>query len=132
MHTRRWAWIMAALDSNNRPFTVFQAQGPQNAPYVAGENNSEGFVGTSPFGPIYVDTTIPTTLGGGTEDVIIFTRPSELYLWEGPVRTRVLQEVLSGNLTVRVQLYSYCAFMPHRRPESTSLVAGTGLAAPTF
>jgi len=132
MHPRRWAWIMAALDSSSRPFAVFQSQGPQNAPYIAGQNAVEGFVGTSPFGPIYVDTSIPTTAGGGTEDVIIMTRPSELYLWEGPVRTRVLEEVLSGNLTVRLQLWSYCAFMPHRRPESTSIVSGSGLAAPTF
>lgn len=133
MHPRRWAWIMAALDSSGRPFAVFQPQGPQNAPFIAGANNAEGFVGTSPFGPIYVDPNIPTNLGAGTnEDVIIFTRPSELYLWEGPVRTRVLTEVLSGNLTVRIQLYSYLAFMPHRRPESTSLVGGTGCVAPTF
>lgn len=133
MHPRRWAWIMAALDSSNRPFSVFQAQGPQNAPFIAGANNAEGFVGTSPFGPIYVDPNIPTNLGAGTnEDVIIFGRPSEYYLWEGAVRTRVLTEVLSGNLTVRVQLYSYLAFMPHRRPESTSLVGGTGCVAPTF
>jgi HK97 family phage major capsid protein len=132
MHPRRWAWIMAALDSASRPFAVFQAQGPQNAPYIAGANAAEGFVGTSPFGPIYVDPNIPTTVGGGTEDVILFVRPSEYYLWEGAVRTRVLTEVLSGNLTVRLQLYSFLAFMPHRRPESTSIVSGTGLAAPTF
>lgn len=133
MHPRRWAWIMAALDSSNRPFAVFQAQGPQNAPYIAGQNVAEGFVGTSPFGPIYVDPNIPTNLGAGTnEDVIIFTRPSELYLWEGPVRTRVMDQTLSANLTVRLQLFNYLAFLPHRRPESTSLVGGTGLVSPTF
>lgn len=133
MNTRRWAWIQSALDSTGRPFAAFQYQGPQNAPFIAGEVNAEGFVGTCPFGPIYVDTSIPTNLGAGTnEDVIIFTRPSDLYMWEGPIRTRVLQEVLSGNLTVRLQLFNYCAFMPHRRPESTSLVGGTGLVAPTF
>jgi HK97 family phage major capsid protein len=133
MHPRRWAWIMAALDSAGRPFSVFQTHGPQNAPYIAGANNAEGFVGTSPFGPIYVDPNIPTNLGAGTnEDVIILGRPSEYYLWEGAVRTRVLTEVLSGNLTVRIQLYNYVAFMPHRRPESTSLVGGTGLVAPSF
>ena len=86
----------------------------------------------TPFGPVYIDPNIPTDQGGGTEDVIILTRPSELYLWESPVRTRVLQEVGSGNLTVRFQLFNYLAFMPDRRPESTSIVSGTGLIAPTF
>jgi hypothetical protein len=132
MHTRRWGWITAAVDSTGRPLATMTSQGPSNAPFINGEQNVEGFVGMSPWGPIYADPSIPTTVGGGTEDVIIMGRPSEYYLWEGAIRTRVLTEVLSGNLTVRIQLYSYIAFMPHRRPESTSLVGGTGLVAPSF
>jgi len=133
MHPRRWSWMLAALDSTSRPLVVPAAQGPDNALSGFGGNAAEGFVGTCAFGPIYVDPNIPTNLGTGTdEDVIILTRPSELYLWEGPVRTRILTEVLSANLTVRVQLYNYLAFMPDRWAESTSIVSGTGLVAPTF
>lgn len=132
MHPRRWYWMASALDDSNRPFVVPAANGPQNALAVAGANVAEGFAGTILGVPVVVDANIPTDQGGGTEDVIIVTRPSELYLFEGPIRTRVLAEVLSGELTVRFQLYNYLAFLPHRRAASTSIVSGTGLAAPTF
>lgn len=133
MHPRRWAWMLAAVDSSNRPLVTMGAQGPNNALAAHTANAAEGGpVGVTPFGPVVLDPNIPTAEGAGTEDVIILTRPSELYLWESAVRTRVLTEVLSGTLTVRIQLYNYLAFMPDRRPESTSIVSGTGLIAPTF
>lgn len=131
MHPRRWAWMLSSLDSTGRPLVLPNAA--QNPFAVQGMRSAEGLVGSMAFGPVYVDPNIPTNLGAGTnEDVIILGRPSEYYLWEGPIRTRVLTEVLSGNLTVRLQVYNYLAFMPHRRPESTSLVGGTGLVTPTF
>jgi hypothetical protein len=43
------------------------------------------------------------------------------------VRTRVLQEVLSGTLQVRFQVYNYVAFMGNRPPESISVISGTGV-----
>jgi hypothetical protein len=43
------------------------------------------------------------------------------------MRTRVLQEVLSGTLQVRLQVYNYVAFMANRRPEAISVISGTGL-----
>jgi HK97 family phage major capsid protein len=135
MHPRRWYWLLAAADTAGRPLVTMQSQGPNNALFAANEGNpfaEGGPVGMTPFGPIFIDPNIPTDVGAGTEDVIILTRASELYLWESPVRTRVLTEVLSGNLAVRLQLYNYLAFMPDRRPESTSIVSGTGLIAPTF
>lgn len=133
MHPRRWAWMLAAVDSANRPLVAMAAQGPNNAlAAISGAAAEGGPVGMTPYGDVFLDPNIPITEGGGTEDVIILTRPSELYLWESAVRTRILTEVLSGNLTVRIQLYNYLAFMPDRRPESTSIVSGTGLAAPTF
>lgn len=135
MHPRRWYWMLAAVDGSLRPLVTMQSQGPTNALMAANEGNpfaEGGPVGVSPFGPVYIDPNIPTAEGAGTEDVIILTRPQELYLWEGAVRTRVLEEVLSGTLSIRLQLFNYVAFMPHRRPENTSIVSGTGLAAPTF
>jgi len=132
MHPRRWFWMLSQLDSNNRPFLALEELGPQNALFAAEQRLAEGRVGVSPFGPIHIDPNMPTNLGGGTEDRIIVNRPSEQYLFEGATRTRVLPEVLSGTLTVRFQLYNYVAFMPDRRPEGTSVIAGTGLAAPTF
>lgn len=133
MHPRRWYWLLAAVDGSLRPLVTMAAQGPQNALMAAFDGpQAEGLVGVTPFGPVYIDANIPTDQGGGTEDVIIETRAQELYLWESPIRTRVLQEVGSATLTVRFQLFNYMAFMPDRRPASTSIVSGTGLAAPSF
>lgn len=41
-------------------------------------------------------------------------RWDDVFLWEGEMRSRVLSEVLSGNLQVRFQAYNYVAFMPNR------------------
>lgn len=136
MHPRRWYWMLAAVDASSRPLVTMAVQGPNNALVAALPGNPAaegGPVGVTPFGVVYLDPNIPTNLGAGTnEDTIILTRGQELYLWEGAVRTRVLPEVGSGTLTVRFQLYSYVAFMPDRRPTSTSVVQGTGLVPPTF
>ena len=132
MHPRRWYWMLAAVDGSNRPLVLPSTQGPQNALAFQEGAGAEGRVGMSAFGPIYIDPNIPTDVGGGTEDIIILTRPSDAWLFEGSIRSRALPEVGSGTLTVRLQVYSYIAFIPHRYPSSTSLVSGTGLAAPTF
>lgn len=132
MHPRRWAWWESQLGTDNRPLLTIPSQGPNNSLAAIVANMAQGLVGRLPFGPVVTDPSIPTNEGGGTEDVIILGRPSEYHLWEGSIRTRVLMEVLSGTLTVRIQLYNYVAFMPHRRAESTSIVSGTGLVPPTF
>lgn len=41
-------------------------------------------------------------------------RFDDVFLWEGEMRSRVLSEVLSGNLQVRFQAYNYVAFLPNR------------------
>jgi HK97 family phage major capsid protein len=132
MHPRRWLWMLASLDSSNRPLVVPAAQGPNNGMATQGGIAPEGTVGYILGVPVVCDPNIPTTVGGGTEDIIIAAKPSDYYLWEGPIRSRVLNEVLSANLTVRLQVFGYLAFMPDRRPESTCLVSGTGLASPSF
>jgi HK97 family phage major capsid protein len=57
--------------------------------------------------------------GGSTTNANVYTpaiaaRFADLFVWEGDMRTRVLSEVLSGNLAVRFQLYAYAASMPNR------------------
>ncbi len=44
---------------------------------------------------------------------------------------RVLPEVLSGTLMVRLQVYNYAAFIPNRYAVSTSIVNGTGCVVQT-
>lgn len=53
-------------------------------------------------------------------------------LYESSIRTRMLPETLSGNLTVRLQVYGYIAFTAARYPKSIVELGGTGLSTPTF
>lgn len=135
MHGRRWFWATAQLDAQNRPFIVPTSGGPTNAPmtYMDGFENQGGPVSYAYGRPVMLDLSIPTNLGAGTnEDRIVATRMSDHVLFEGDLRARVLPEVLSGNLTVRLQVYAYCAFTAGRYPAATSVISGTGLIAPVF
>lgn len=131
MHPRRWAWFLAALDTAGRPLVV-----PNGVAYnsvgTLGAVDSQTVVGQIHGLPVVTDPSIPTTLGGGTEDRIIITRASDNVLFESDVRSRVLPEVLSANLTVRLQVYGYVAFSAARYPQANAVVGGTGLVAPTF
>lgn len=130
MTPTRWFWGAATLDSQNRPLILPDANSPMNPMALqSGATEVEGPVGRLLSTRISVDGNIPVTFGGGTEDKIFALRASDLYLWEGAMRTRVLQEVLSGTLQVRFQVFQYFAFMPHRRPESISVLSGSDLAA---
>ena len=134
MHTRRWYWAAAQLDGTSKPFLTPIANGPQNAIGVYDETLAQG-------GPItafyttnaWLDLNIPTNLGAGTnEDRIAATRMADHVLFEGDVNTRVLMEVLSDKLGVRLQLWAYCAFTAGRFPAATTVISGTGLVTPTF
>lgn len=122
-----WYWMAAQLDTTNRPLiTTLAAYNPAAAQEALA---ADGLVGMLSFGlPAYIDGNIPSNLGTGTNETrIIEARFEDLLLWEGSMRTRVLQEVLSGTLQVRFQVYNYVAFMGDRRPEAISVLSGTGL-----
>ena len=149
-----WFALATAADSNSRPLVVPSVQGPWNA-LAAGDMGdvTEGLVGQILGRPWYVDNNIPLTFGGATAPSMATlsaghvsptdgsggTTPNlavytpllagvwdDLLLFEGEVRTRVLQEVLSGTLQVRFQLYSYVAFMPNRYQNAGNTVVSYG------
>ncbi|SFF11531.1 phage major capsid protein, HK97 family [Actinacidiphila alni] len=129
---QRWFWMASQLDSQNRPFILPETQAPFNPLALQTGGDVEGPVGRMLNFPLLADGNIPQNLGAGTnEDRIATMRTSDLYLWEGSMRTRVLTEILSGTLQVRFQVYNYAAFMPDRRPETISVISGTGLIGPT-
>ncbi|GAA1065210.1 phage major capsid protein [Streptomyces asiaticus] len=133
MHPRRWAYLLAASDSNGRPLVVPDAGNPQNAMATLGSVASQQVVGQMHGLPVVTDPNMPTALGAGTnEDVVHVLRASDLLLYESGIRSRVLPEVGSGNLTVRLQVYGYLAFTAARYPASVVEVTGTGLVSPTF
>lgn len=127
-----WYWATAQLDTANRPLIV-PPQVATNPAASQGGMGTEGPVGMLSLGlPAVLDGNLPSNLGTGTnESRVIVARFPDLYLWEGSMRTRVLQEVLSGTLQVRFQVYNYVAFMGNRRPEAISVISGTGVIPPT-
>ena len=134
MHPRRWGWFTASVDGSQRPLITPVA--PQNAMARFDRVASENFVGEIQGLPVLVDASIPTNTGASTNiDPIIVTRASDLWLFEegdGSPHQNTYFEVLSGNLGVRLQVYGYFAFTAERYGPSTSIISGTGLAAPTF
>lgn len=132
MHSRRWYWLMKERDSSSRPLVVPSENGPTNA-FGVGQPGY-GFVGNIGGIPVLLDDNIPTTVGGGTEDVIIATALNELFLWEeagSPLYLR-FEETTGGSLTVKAVVYGYSAFTAGRRPTASAVISGTGLAAPTW
>jgi HK97 family phage major capsid protein len=123
-----WYWALSQLDTTNRPLIVPNTQA-FNSMGDAGLLESDGPAGMFTYGlPSFLDGNIPSNLGGGTNETRVITaRWQDLFLWEGSMRTRVLQEVLSGTLQVRLQVYNYAAFMGDRRPTSISVISGTGV-----
>jgi len=127
----RWLWLATQLDSQGRPFILPTGNGLFNSMGSGTQQVQQGLVGNILWTPTQVDLNITTTDGvGANQDRIYDIRVDDLYLFEGAMRTRAMQEVLSGTLQVRFQAYNYCAFMPDRYPQSISIISGTGLTAP--
>ncbi|MFB7736172.1 phage major capsid protein [Streptomyces sp. NPDC056112] len=133
MHPRRWAYFLAATDANGRPLVVPSAGSPSNAIATLGAVAAEQVVGQMHGLPVVTDPSMPTNLGTGTnQDVIHVLRASDLLLYESGIRSRVMPEVGSGTLSVRLQVFGYLAFTAERYPKSVVEIGGSGLAAPAF
>lgn len=133
MHPRRWAWFTVAVDTQGRPLVVPVAQMPANVLAAMGDVQSEGFVGTLQGLPVFVDPSIPTNLGAGTnEDRIIVLRSSDTILFEGTPRAEAFRETKADQLSVLLRFYNYAALHSERYPKGISVISGTGLVAPTF
>ncbi|MGW8877169.1 phage major capsid protein [Streptomyces mirabilis] len=129
MHPRRFAWMLAQVDSSNRPIIV-PAQGSAfNAPGLLGPSlNAEGPVGTFAGLPVYLDPNIPTNLGVGTDqDRIIVLKADDVYAFEGNMRAESFQQTYANTLSLFLRVYNYASFQPARYPSSISVISGTGL-----
>ena len=135
MHPRRWGWLLSLLDTTNRPLFIPSANGLFNAAGILTDVASQQVVGQIAGLPVVTDPNISTTSGSeygtyGDEDAIYILRASDLILWEGSIRARVMPETKASNLTILLQVYSYLAFTAARYPQS--VVAVTGLGEPSF
>jgi HK97 family phage major capsid protein len=131
MHPGRWGWLLSLLDASDRPLFLGTANAPMNVAGVLTDVASQQIVGSMYGLPVVTDPNIPVTQGpGNNEDPVFVVRASDLVLWEGGIRARVLPETKATTLTVLLQIYSYLAFSAARYPQS--VVEITGLTAPTF
>ena len=136
MHPRRLAWILAALDSTNRPLAVPQPYAMN--PVALGQGSVQyGNSGYAIAGlPVITDATVATNAGAGTnEDTIVVCNMQELHLWEDgngePMMLR-FEQPKGAELDVQIIVYGYAAFTANRYPNAFAKIGGTGLVTPTF
>jgi HK97 family phage major capsid protein len=126
MHPRRAAWLSSNLSST---FPLFQLGSFMQA---AGSQAS-GFVDNFAGLKVVLDANIGTTYGAGTnEDEIYVVASNDLILQEGPLMSRVFEDVGSGSGLVRYQVFAHSAFLSKRYPKAISIISGTGLVSPSF
>lgn len=130
MNPQRWYWFVSQTDSNGRPFVVPNGGAPFNAAGVQDEAAAQGAVGTIAGVPVFLDPNIGTTYSTN-QDRVIVARFSDLALFEGAAKTRVLFETDANTLQVRLQVYNYSAFTSRRYSNAISVCSGTGFAAPS-
>jgi HK97 family phage major capsid protein len=123
MHPRRLAFLLAAVDSTNRPLVVPAANGPMNAAGVGAGSSSYGNSGYQMMGlPIITDANIGTTYGTTTnQDEIYVVNAGESHLWEQPGSPFTLRydATGAGNLTIKTVVYGYAAYTAERLSTSS-------------
>lgn len=138
MHPRRLAWILAALDSTNRPLAVPVPQSPMNALAVGDggvvryANSGYAIAGL----PVVTDANVATNQGAGTnQDAIYIGDTNELHLWEdgdgAPMYLR-FDQPKAAELDVLAVVYGYNAYTANRYANAWAKVTGTALVTPTF
>jgi HK97 family phage major capsid protein len=134
MHPSMWYWFASQVDSANRPLVVpvtGASQAFNAAGTVTNPGAPAGLVGTIQGVPVFIDATMTKTYGASTnQSPILVGKFSDSYLFESGLKTRVLPDVLSANLTIRFQVYGYAA-LAHRFNKAVSAVTGTGTVAPS-
>jgi HK97 family phage major capsid protein len=135
MHPRRLGFLLAALDSQNRPLVVPTAYNPVNAIGTGNGTPTYGNSGYSMLGlPIITDANIATNVGAGTnQDTIFVVDLNECHLWEeAAAPTYVTFEEPNGKVAINIVLFGMSAFTADRYGKAIAQINGTGLAAPSF
>ncbi len=142
MAPRRYAWLLAQVDSQGRPLvTPAPEQGPMNTMGVTGEAPTYGTSAGKFLGlDIVVDANVPLSVGSGPEDLVWVYRRSDILLYEqngGTPRELRFEQTLASQLTVTLVLYGYLAFTAGRYPTAVGQIggnsaAGFGLISPSF
>ncbi|MFK0282573.1 phage major capsid protein [Streptomyces sp. NPDC090499] len=131
MHPRRFAWMLAQVDSSNRPIILPATSGGafNAAGLIAPDLSAEGPAGYFAGLPVYLDPNIPTNLGAGTnEDRIIVLKADDVFSWEGNFKAEAFPHTYANQLSMFLRVYNYASFQPARYPSSISVISGAGLS----
>lgn len=133
-----WETIEGSVDSNGRPLVV--PQGVAYNPIAVGDNSGtpEGYTGFRFAAlPAFVDQNIYTQWTGNNDATPAYVNDhvalvADLNIgaeWlEGAPVIRVLPQPYANTLTVLIQQFVYCAFVP-RYPNAFQVVVGSGTAS---
>ena len=126
MHPRRAAFLASNLSST---FPLFQLGGL----YQAAGNQSMGFTAGIAGLEVLLDPNVGTLYGAATnEDEIYVLASVDFQLAEGPLMSRVFEDVGSGTGVIRYQVFAHSAFLSNLYPASLTIISGTGLVSPVF
>ncbi len=132
MHPRRWSWIAASFDGQNRPLVV-PAGGGVNSVGTAADVAASGVVGEIAGLAVITDPNLPVTLGTGTnQDPTLVMRAADLYLWESPLTFASFDAPYSDSMGVLLRVHGYSSFQGGRYPASVAVVNGTGTVTPAY
>ena len=133
MHPRRWNWILASSDTQNRPLvnpmsTAMNVVASNDLTFV-----EQGVVGMIGSLAVITDASIQTTLGAGVnQDPIYVGVRGDLRLWESPLRADTFEQTYADSAGVLFRVLAYTAAIPGRYASSVSIINGTGSVAPLF
>ena len=130
MSPSTWYWLTAQVDGQSRPIIVPTAAGPFNAQGInAMPGGAAGLAGAIMGVPVYLDATLKNAVGTNQSPILV-GKFDDSYLFSGGTKTRVLPDVLSASLSVRLQSYEYVAFA-HRFNKAVTAITGTGTVTPS-
>jgi len=132
MHPRRWSWLAASFDGQNRPLIV-PAGGGVNSVGTAADVAASGVVGEIAGLPVITDPNLPINLGAGTnQDPTLVMRAADLYLWESPLTFASFDAPYSDSMGILLRVHGYSSFQGGRYPASVAVVNGTGTVTPSY
>lgn len=135
MHPRRWSFIAASFDAQNRPLVV-PVGNAYNPVGTQDDEVAQGKVGNIAGLDVYVDPNIPINLGGAApanvQDPIYVFKRGDIKLWETSPRMETFTETYADSAGVLFRLYAYSAMVPDRYGSSIVQIVGSGTAPPVY
>lgn len=136
MHPRRWAYLVASVDKQNRPLFQPTTTGRNLmgvGTMATGDVRMPAPVGTIAGISVVLDANMPTNLELGTlepaankQDCVIIMRRADQLLFEQPAPVMLrISEAAAANLQYELIAYTYFAFTSSRYVDSVSIVGGS-------